>query len=213
MNFKNARELTHVVAAIVILTLVAGFAFMLNSNWLGFAYAFIFAAIIILVHVFAKKLTAYLLDSDVEHQLWTVSRFGLREHWEIKPEIPAGIVFPLFFALFSLGKFIFCPILTYEARAMKIRAAKRFGFYSYSELTDFHNALIGAGGIIALLILSFIAYFPGFEYLSRIAAFYAFWNMIPISKLDGTQIFFGSRALWTALAVITVIFAAYALLL
>jgi Zn-dependent protease len=96
---------------------------------------------------------------------------------------------------------------------MKVRAAKRFGFYSYSELTDFHNALIGAGGIIALLILSFISYFPGFEYLSRIAAFYAFWNMIPISKLDGTQIFFGSRALWTALAIITIIFTAYALIL
>lgn len=213
MKFSDFKEVNHTIAAILILTAVIGLSFVINSQWLSVLWAFIFAAIIIFVHVFAKKLTAHLLDADVEHSLWSFARFGLKPHQKLETQIPAGIIFPLALTLFTLGKFKLMTLLTYEARALKVRAAKRFGFYSYTELTEWHNALIGAGGIIALLILSFISYFPGFEYLSKMAAYYAFCNMLPISKLDGTQIFFGSRILWTALALITIIFTAYALIL
>ena len=37
--------------------------------------------------------------------------------------------------------------------------------------------------------------------------------MVPFSKLDGTQIYFGSRVLWSILAVMTLICTMYALLL
>ena len=105
-------------------------------------------------------------------------------------------------------------ILTYNTTALKRRAAKRFGYYSFAEMTDWHNALIGAAGIIVMLLLSFVSYWiPTLEPLARLAAFYAFFNMIPFSKLDGSQIYFGSRILWYALAIITLIFASYALLL
>ena len=78
-------------------------------------------------------------------------------------------------------------------------------------MTDWHNALVGSAGIIAILFLSFVVYWvPQLGGLSKVAAFYAFSNLIPFSKLDGAQIFFGSRVLWATLSIITLIFTAYA---
>ena len=80
-------------------------------------------------------------------------------------------------------------------------------------MTDWHNGLVGAGGILGILILGIIAYFTGYETLFKISAYYAFANMIPFSKLDGTQIFFGSKVLYSILGVIVLIFLAYAFII
>ncbi len=209
-------EFYNILAAILILAIISSFSFALKAQWAGIPQMLLFSAIIILVSIFAKKLMAYLLDSDVEHTIWKFSRWGYKPHQHFDKELPAGIIFPLFFAIFSLGAIKFAALLTYEARALKRRAAKRFGFYSYTELTEWHNALIGAAGIIAVFLIIIITYFlpfSGMEALAKIAAYYAFFNMLPLSKLDGAQIFFGSRVLWTALAVIAIIFSAYAVIL
>ena len=80
-------------------------------------------------------------------------------------------------------------------------------------MTEWHNGVIGAAGLVAVLLLSFISYFPGFELLTKLAAFYAISNMLPISNLDGTQIFFGSRILYITMLIITAIFFLYAAIL
>ena len=207
------REISHIIAAILILTAVVGFAPALQNNWPEVSQAFLISAIIILVSVFAKKTCAYLLDSDVEHELWKFSRYGLKPGQRFRTQVPGGIIFPLFFSLISLGILKITTILTYETRALKIRAAKRFGHYSYTEMTDWHTGLIGASGILAMFIVAIISYFSNWETLARIASYYAFWNMLPIAKFDGTQIFFGSRVLWSILAIISLVFTGYALLL
>ena len=210
----KSSEFLHILAAIVVLTLVAGFSFIIKGNWEIFAMVFGFSAIIIALSVLAKKGAAYLLDSNVEHEIWNMSRYGLIPSWHLKKPIPAGIIFPLFFTLFTLGIIKFTAILTYETRALKYRAAKRFGFYSYKEMTDWHNGLIGAAGILSLLILSLITYLSpmNLEYLAKMSAYYAFWNLLPISKLDGTQILFGSRILWAVFAAIASIFTILAII-
>ncbi len=208
-------EFMNILAAIIVLTMVAGLSLALDSKWTGLSQVFLFSVIIVLVSIFAKKIMAYLLDSDVEHEIWKVSRWGWKPHQYLKKEIPGGVIFPLFFSLISLGAIKFSALLTYETRALKRRAAKRWGFYSFTEITESHNALIGAAGIAAVLILTIITYFlpANFEYLAKISAYYAFCNMLPISKLDGAQIFFGSKVLWTTLATIALIFFIYALIL
>jgi len=213
MEFEAYREFKHILAAIFVLTVVIGFSFALEGNWIFLAQALLFSAIIIAVSVFSKKIAAHLLDADVEHEIWNFSRYGFRPHQYFKNTLPFGVILPLFFTLFTLGKLKVMTFLTYETRALKIRAAKRFGFYSYAEMTDWHNGLIGSAGIISLILLSVVSYFSGFEYLARISAFYAFFNLIPLGKLDGSQIFFGSKILWTTLAAIATILATYALLL
>jgi hypothetical protein len=213
----SLKEYANIIAAVVVLTVVGGFAFAIGGEWPKVAQMFLFAVIIIFVSIFAKKTMAYLLDADIEHSIIKFSQYGFRPGCRLKKEIPAGIIFPLIISLFSLGFFKLPALLSYETQALKRRAAKRFGFYSFTEMTEWHNALIGAAGIVAVLIIAVVTYFlpANFEYLAKIAIYYAFANMLPavFINTDGTQIFFGSKVLYTALAVITLIFFAYAVIL
>lgn len=207
------REILHLCAAAIIFTIVAGFSPFIKSGTSVLPEILGFSILIIALSVAAKKITARMLDADIEHELWSFQRFGFKPHHYFPSPIPAGIILPLFLTIFSLGFLKFPTLMTYEGRALKRRAARRFGFYSYAELTDWHNAIIGASGMLIVLLISVIGYVSNFEVLANMAAFYAFANMIPFSKLDGSQILFGSRILWSTLAVITLIFFAYALII
>jgi hypothetical protein len=207
-------EIIHIILAVIVLAIVIGFKFALDKDINGVGIALLFAFIIIIVNIAAKKTMASWLDSDVEHKLWFWQRYGLKPGWHLERSVPIGIILPIFITAFSLGAAKLMTILTYDTKALKRRAARRHGFYSYTEMTDWHNALIGGAGIIAMFFLSFISYWvPSLEYLARMTAFYAFWNMIPLGKLDGIQIYLGSRILWYTLAIFTLIFSSYALFL
>lgn len=204
-------EIANLAIATLVLTFVTGLTFLLKSQWQDLTLAFTFSVIIITTVVLVKKAAAFLLDTDVEHEIWNMQNFGFTKRYRLKKPVPAGIILPIIISLLSLGTIKFSALLTYEVRALKYRASKRFGFYSYTALTDHHNSFIGAAGIIALFVLAFIAYLIKLDYLSQISIFYAFWNLIPISKLDGTQIFFGSRVLWAILATIAIISSFFAI--
>ena len=208
------KEFSNILAAIVILTIVIGFQIPFDKflDMENLAKSFFFSAIIISISVLAKKGAANKLDADVEHELWRWQRFGYKPHHYLKEGLPAGIALPLFFSLFTLGSLKVMALLNYYAAPLRRRAARRFGYYSYGELSEYHNGLIGAAGIAAVLVLSFVSYFiPGVSMLAKYSAYYAFWNMLPLSYLDGTQIFFGSRVLWITLAIFTIVFTALAI--
>ena len=207
------REIYHILAGIIILSIISSVALIYQKGYSILPKIILFSAIIILVSVIAKKFTAYLVDCDVEHEIWHFQRFGWKPHYYLPSKVPFGIIIPLFFTIFSLGFLKIGTILTYEARALKYRASRRFGFYSFTELTDWHNGLIGTAGIISVLLVAMIGYFPGYELLSKMATYYTLANLIPFSKLDGTQIFFGSRPLYAAVLVITLIFFIFALII
>ncbi len=209
-------EVASIVIAIAVLSVVIGFRALIEEDWSFLPIAVLFGSAIIVTNILAKKIVAHALDADVEHKIWTFSRYGIKAQKKFRREMPAGIILPLFLTFFFLGTIKFMSILSYETRALKVRAARRFGFYSFSEMTDFHHALIGGSGILAVLALSFVSYFLPFqtaEMLARMATYYALFNMIPISELDGTQIFFGSRVIYAVLAVLTTIFMLYSLFL
>ncbi|MBU0466429.1 MAG: hypothetical protein KJ718_03385 [Nanoarchaeota archaeon] len=211
-----SKEWAQVLAAILLLFVIAGLPSVFRGDALVMTQVFVFSFVIVLASVIAKKAMAYSLDLSVEHRIWHFYRFGIKPKMHFKREVPFGVIVPLFFAVLGvIAKFPFMVMtfLTYEARALKHRAAKRFGLYSYTEMTDWHNGLIGAVGVVVLLVLALIGYFIDFEILAKMAAYYAFWSMIPFSDLDGTQIFFGNKTLWTVLAVITFVFAGYAMVL
>lgn len=210
---KNS-ELLQIFIAIITLSIVTGFNSISHLDYNSLGLAIIFSTIIILANVFGKEIMANKLDAGVEHSIWQWKRYGIHPISHLKKSISAGVIFPIFISVISLGSVKLMTILSYETRALKRRASRRFGPFSFTEMTDSHTALIGASGIVAVLLVSFLGYWiEGFENLSRLAAFYAFYNLIPFSKLDGTQIYFGSRVLWSTLAIITLIFTSYALLL
>lgn len=211
----DKKEITQIIIAIIALGFVSGFIELISGKTKAFLIIISLSAIIIIINIFAKKITALRLDADVEHEVWKMDRFWLNPGDKLNKSILAGIIIPVFVAIVTLGSIKLMTVMTYETRALKRRAAKRFGPYSFTEMTDFHNALVGAAGIISALLISFITYWlPGEAWglLARMATFYAFFNMVPFSKLDGSQIYFGSRVLWSVLAVITLIFMMYAVL-
>jgi len=178
-------ELLHIIFAIIVLSIVIGFESILELDSARLGIAILFAAVIITLNIGAKKIMASWLDSDVEHRIWQWSRYGLKPGWHTKTAVPMGVILPIIITIFSVGIIKFMAILTYETKALKRRAAKRFGYYSFTEMTDLHNSLIGTAGIIIILLLSFVSYWiSGLEFLARMAALYAFFNMIPFSKLD-----------------------------
>jgi uncharacterized membrane protein len=208
----EAKERFHILIALITLTLVFEFRNLLSGTLTNIPLSFSFAIIILAVNILAKKAMAYRLDADVEHSLFVWSRWGLRPHQHTRKSWPMGALLPLILVAITKGAAKIMTILTYESTALKHRAARRHGHKSYTEMTDKHNAYIGAAGILSLLALSVIIYFiPGLGTLSRYAAFYAFWNLIPLSNLDGAQIFFGHRSLYSFLVILTIIFAAIGL--
>ncbi len=208
------QEIIQIIIAIVVLGIVTGAQYFVSLDLNAVVKAVGFSAIVIGANILGKKIIASRLDADVEHEIWRMQRYGFSVSSHSEKSIPVGIIFPLFVTVISLGTVNLMSVITYQTKALKRRAAKRFGPFSFTEMTDYHNSWVGAGGIIAVLAVAFISYwFPGFSGLGRLATFYAFWNMVPFSKLDGTQIYFGSRVLWSILAVITLICTMYALLL
>lgn len=213
------QEFLHIVVAIIVFAAIIAFSALFRSPAPSLPHAFLFAALIIIVSVLFKKTMAYFLETDVEHRIWSWSRWGLHKQDRLSTEVPVGIILPLFASLLSLGTLKLAAFLTYETTIKKTYPSRSFGrdaTYHYLSLTDWHNALIGGAGIIGVLLLSLISYFLPFdniETLARLAAFYAFWNLLPLSTLDGSHILFGSRILWSTLALLTLIFTVYALLL
>ncbi len=213
-NAMNQSEFTRLVLAAVILAVIVSFNSIINKDFLIIFPAIITSAVILAANIGSKKLVASFYDADVEHDFWHVHRYGFKPHKHFKRKLPAGVFIPLIATAITLGYLRLMSILSYETCAKKKRAEGKGGFYTFTEVTEWENGLIGAAGIAALLALSFISYWiPGLELLFKMSALYAFWNIIPFSKLDGMQIFFGSRVLWTALALISAVFAAYAVVL
>lgn len=207
-------EWANVLIAVLLTFVIAGLPSIVTGETFFMLQIFVASFIVVVLPLLLRKAFAYSLDADVTHKIWTFYRYGYRSGWHLKKELPFGIIVPLFFAF--LGLLASFPImlftfLTYETRALKQRAAKRFGYYSYTEMTDWHNALIGACAIVVLLLISLVGYFGDFEVLAKLAAYYAFWNMIPFGDLDGTQIYFGNRVLYYVLAITTLIFTLYAI--
>ena len=204
----NSKEITAILAA----TLILGFVATLVKSVEILLYGILSVFIIIVLNIFAKKIASYYLDSEVEVKLWEMQKYGFKPGLHLKKPFPAGLLFPLIFAGLSLGYVKFMASLVFDVKAKTYRAAKRYGLYTFSEMTEYHIGLIAAAGIFMNLFLVFMGYFLGYEEFARLNAYYAFFNMIPFSTLDGNKIFFGSLILWSFLAALTLIALGYALL-
>jgi len=201
----NLKEIPPILIVILTITLVLG----LFKNFQGFLYTLLAVFFAFMINIFAKKIMGFYLGSEIEMKLWKIKRYGFKPSSSFKKFIPAGILFPIIFAIISLGNFIWMASLIFDINPKISRAAKRYGLYTYSEMTENHIGFIAATGIIASLIFAVIGYLAGFPEFSRISIFLAFFNMIPISDLDGNKIFFGSLILWSFLAALVLIGLAY----
>jgi Zn-dependent protease len=209
------------IAVILIVAVVLAFTTTLIETVDKFSIALVSISIILIFNVFAKKLTAYYLDSEIETKLWQIERFGFRPHWRLKKPFPAGVFIPIiitfitlpFTAVFQIGYVKWMATLVFDVKAKVHRVAKRHGLYSFSEMTEYHLGLIAASGIVINLIAALIGYFINQPEFAKLNIYFAFFNMLPLSDLDGNKIFFGSLIMWTFLAAIVLVGTFYALVL
>jgi len=202
------HELGNLILAIIIFAFIASF-----PNLEQFAIALLFSTTIILIYILSKKLMAYHLETEIEAKIWQFKRYGLYERSYFKTPIPAGIILPFLLSLLTLGYIKFLGLLQTDEKALSTRAVKRHDFYSFSELTEWHISLISATGIISCLVLALLAYLVNLPELAKLSIYFSISNLIPLGKLDGTKIFFGSKVLYAILLVLSLIFLGYALFL
>jgi len=200
------------IIAIMTISVIFAFAITLLTDFNYFLTTILAVLIIIFLNVFAKKITAYLLESEIEIKIWEFKRWGYKQKQTLKKSFPAGAFFPiiskiLFFPI--AGGFVWMASLVFDVKTRISRAAKRHGYYSFSEMSEEHLAYIAGAGIFINLLFAFFGYLLGFSDFAKFSIWFVFFNMIPISDLDGNKIFFGKMVLWGALATITLIAVGY----
>ena len=200
------------IFSILLITLILAFTISILKISETFLFVLISVFIIIIANVFAKKIASYYLDSEIEIKLWEVKRYGFKPTKYFKKQFPAGAFFPILITAFSFGYLKWMACLVFDIKPKIYRAAKRYGLYNFSEMTEYHIGLIAGSGIIINLFLAIIGYLIGFDEFSKLNLYYAFFNILPISDLDGNKIFFGSLILWSFLASIILIGLTYVFL-
>ncbi len=170
-----------------------------------FLYTFLAVFLIIAINITAKKIASFYLGSKIELKLWEIRRYGFKPSRHFKKPFPAGAFFPIIVTALSLGYLTWMASLVFDVKPNTHRKAKRHGLYTFSEMTEAHIGLIASMGIFANLIFAVFGYLVGFLDFAKLNIYYAFFNILPLSNLDGNKIFFGSRVLWSFLASLVLI--------
>ena len=203
----NKQEVLVIPLIIIIIAFSVNLSFS-NFGWLSTIPAVLLAvSVVILVNISVKKLVSYNLDSEIEMKVWEIGKFGFTKEKHSKKPFPLGAFLPIIskIILFPFQSFIWMASLVFDVKPRIYRGAKRFGLYTFSEVTEYHLGLIAASGIAINLIMAVVGYFIGFPLFARLNIYYAFFNMLPISELDGNKIFFGNLLLWSFLASLVLI--------
>lgn len=203
----NKREALIIALILIIITLSLSLSSSSFGEWKTVFYTLLAVSIVILVNIFVKKTIAYRLDSEIEMKVWAIGKFGFTKEKHSKKPFPLGAFLPIISKIifFPFKSFIWMASLVFDVKPRIYRGAKRFGLYTFSEITEYHLGLIAAAGIAVNLIMAIIGYFIGFPLFARLNIYYAFFNMLPVSELDGNKIFFGNLLLWSFLASLVLI--------
>jgi len=196
------------IITITILALILGFVISLVETTELFLYSLLSVFLIFMINVTTKKIVSFYFDTEIEIKLWEIKRYGWTAGQHFKKALPAGVFLPLIVKVLSAGYLNFMACFVFDAKSKIYKAAKRHGLYTFSEISEFHLGLIAAAGILANIIFAIIGYFIGFpEQMNfvKLSIWFAFFNMLPISDLDGNKIFFGNLVLWSFLASIVLI--------
>jgi len=202
---ENAKEIVIVILATIILALTVAF-----KDKTIFFVATLSFLIILGLNVFVKKIVGYFFEIKIKTKFWSWYQYGFRTHSHFKKPIPM-LLLPLLLAIFTKGFLLWLGILVFDVEAKTERVAKRHGLYRFTEVTEWHIAWIAVWALIANLTIAIIAYIAGFELLTKLSIFYIAWSTIPLSNLDGSKIFFSSRALWAVVFTIAMIMLTWAL--
>jgi hypothetical protein len=194
------------VVWVIIAILIGGFAIGLSSSLKPSLIGLLWAAIIIFVSVIAKKIAAPAYNIKIEHKAWGWKRWGWYERSKFKKPIPLGIILPFFLSVLSLGIIKPLTLLQFDAENLiHKRTLRKRGAYRYSEINESDLAFTSAWGFWVLILLAIIGFILKQPELAKYSVYYGIWNLLPISNLDGTKLFFGSLINWILLVIVYLI--------
>lgn len=195
------KEILNIALGIVLFILLL----MFQDNTINWSYglnAFIIATSIILISFFAKKITAYKLDTKIEVKILEFRRYWITKNSEFKYAVPLGLLLPLIMSFLSYGFLRFLTIFQFEAEALPSKVGKRYGVRRFSSVLEWDYALIIFYSTLSLLIFgvlckyfAFLGVLP-FKEMAHYSVFYVLWNMIPFGQIDGMKLYMGSRPLY-----------------
>ncbi|MBT4258025.1 hypothetical protein HOD88_02490 [archaeon] len=201
------------IISILVVTLILGFILSLLESTEAFLYSSLTIFAVIMTNVFAKKVASYYLDSEIEIRIWEMKRFGFKPKSYWKKPVQMGAFLPVILKFLSAGTISWLAVLSFDVKPKVYRATKRYGTYAFSEMTEHHIGLIAVWGILANFVIGAVGYLLGYTEFTKLSIYYAAFNLIPFSDLDGNKIFFGSLIWWTFLIAIAGMGLVYALLI
>jgi len=197
---------------------------------IDFILGLIIFFIIIFLNIFMKKFVSEYYSIKIEHRIWEFQQTGWSKKSKLKKPFPIGMVLPFTLSIISVG-FIQCfTFFQFDAENIpRKRILRKRGLYRKEEINESDPAMTAAWGLYSLLFLAILAIiisliikpldvlvfniplqYPIAE-LARYSIFYGMWNLIPISNLDGTKIFFGSLFNWFILTIFFILATIFAI--
>ncbi len=205
----NAKEFSFIIAVSIVLA----FTISLVTSITVFLYTLLSIFLVLMINVIAKKVAAFFLETEIEVKLWEMKRWGYKTRQHFRTPVPMGVIMPIIVTIISYGYLNWFATLVFDVKQKVYRATRRWGMYTFSEVTEYHIGIIAAWGVVANLLFALIGYLIGFPEFARLNIYVAFFNLIPFSDLDGNKIFFGSIVLWAFLAAVALIALGYAIFL
>jgi Zn-dependent protease len=152
-------------------------------------------ALIVLASVFAKKLAGYFVEVDVRTEVWDFRRYGLKESQKFKNPLPIGMILPIILLMFSYGTLKWPAITQTEFKAKITKQIKKRKPWSHVDVRELDIALICFAGIFSSIFIALVSFAFSKE-LALISLLYAFFNILPLGKLDGIKLFFSSKNIY-----------------
>ncbi|MEM4270538.1 MAG: hypothetical protein QXO70_00390 [Candidatus Pacearchaeota archaeon] len=187
---KTINEILGIIISIVLLASLYSFY---NFSTIP-KYLAIFS-LIILTSIFTKKIIGYFLEIDVTTQIWNFQQYGFASRHKFKKPIPIGVLLPIFLFIFSYNNIKWLATMQTEFEIKPTKKIRKRKPWSFPEIRELDIALICFSGIISIIILALITFSLSRE-IAKLCLFYAFFNLLPIGKLDGTKLFFSSRVIY-----------------
>jgi len=167
--------------------------------------AFIICLVVYLLHSASQKFVADHYEYRIEFTLVSIEK----RIKEIRKAVsfPIGPIASLLLTLISGGKFVFLILNSFEHIPHKEFRIGR----QWTNIKEFEEAQIALAGPLSqvILLVIFKLLLPVSEVFSKamfIASVIAIYHMLPLPKVDGIKIFFGSRLLYIASLIFIIMF-------
>lgn len=167
------------------------------SYWISnFIKILLFTAISLGLHVYIQKFLAKKYSCSASLDLWGIKRLGFKK--EIKSSIPIGIILSVLIYILSKGQIFFAAITSLNITVNKAYTIGK----KFTHLTNFESAKIAALGPLVNILLALIASpIPFMKLFVSINIAMALSYLLPLPKLDGGEVFFGSKPLYASLVI------------